>query len=84
MERSTMPSAHNSPPLRRASIGYHVVRWVLGFVLLGAALLKLNGLSAGPVARMGVFSTPEFQVAVVQFEFFLALWLLSGKHPLGS
>ncbi|MCI0461710.1 MAG: DUF1573 domain-containing protein [Gemmataceae bacterium] len=37
-----------------------------------------------PVARMGLFSTPEFQVAVIQFEVFLAVWLLSGKRPLGS
>jgi hypothetical protein len=56
----------------------------LGILLLAAAVLKLQGLGADPVARMGAFSTPEFQVAVVEFEAFLAVWLLSGKRPLGS
>ncbi len=60
------------------------VRYLLGLLLLVAAFLKLNGLGMDPVARMGIFSTPEFQVAVIQFEAFLAVWLLSGKRPLGS
>ena len=61
-----------------------MVRCLLGLVLLLAALLKFYGLAIEPVARMGLFSTPEFQVAVIEFEVFLAVWLLSGWRPLGS
>ncbi len=71
-------------PPYRILLGYQVVRCLLGSLLLVAALLKLNGLAADPVARMGIFSTPEFQVAVIEFELFLAVWLLWGKRPLGS
>jgi hypothetical protein len=56
----------------------------LGAVLLLAALLKSYGLAVDPVARLGFFSTPEFQVAVIEFEVFLAVWLFSGWRPLGS
>lgn len=63
---------------------YSIVRSALGVLLLLAAVLKLSGLGADPVARMGIFSAPEFQLAVIEFEVFLALWLLSGKRPLGS
>jgi len=56
----------------------------LGTLLLLAAVLKLRGLTADPVARMGIFSTPEFQVAIIEYEVFLAVWLLWGKAALGS
>ena len=61
-----------------------MVRCLVGVLLLLAAVLKLSGLSADPVARMGLFSTPEFQLAVIEFEVFLAVWLLSGKAPAAS
>ena len=61
-----------------------MVRALVGVVLLLAAMLKFYGLAIEPVARMGLFSTPEFQVAVIEFEVFLAVWLLSGWRPLGS
>jgi hypothetical protein len=53
-------------------------------LLLAAAGLKLAGLAVDPVGRMGLFSAPAFQVAVVEFEVFLAAWLLWGKRPAGS
>jgi len=33
---------------------------------------------------MGLFTAPSFQIAVIEFEFFLAAWLLWGRQPLGS
>ena len=56
----------------------------LGLLLLVAAGLKLNGLAVEPGGRMGLFTAPAFQVGVVEFEIFLAIWLLSGKQPLGA
>jgi hypothetical protein len=56
----------------------------LAVLLLAAAGLKLNGLAVDPVSRMGLFSAAAFQVAVIEFEIFLAVWLLWGKQPLGS
>jgi len=47
-------------------------------------MLKLTGLAVDPVGRMGLFSLPAFQIAVIEFEIFLAAWLLWGNHPLGS
>jgi hypothetical protein len=56
----------------------------LGLLLLTAAGLKAHGLAVEPVGSMGLFSTTEFQFAVVEFEILMAVWLLSGKQPLGS
>lgn len=68
--------------LRRLS--YPVVSRCLGVLLFAAAVLKLNGLAVDPVGRMGLFSATGFQVAVIEFEIFLAVWLLWGKQPIGS
>lgn len=57
---------------------YSLVARLLGLLLLMAAGLKLYGLRVEPVAGAGIFSAAEFQVAVVEFEIVLALWLLSG------
>jgi hypothetical protein len=67
-----------------------LLRWqpllgrLLGLLLLTAAALKIHGLGTDPIARMGIFSTAEFQLAIIVFELALAVWLLSGKQPLGS
>jgi hypothetical protein len=63
---------------------YSWISRFLALLLLAAAGLKLTGLAVDPVGRMGLFSMPAFQIAVVEFEFFLAAWLLWGKRPLGS
>ena len=65
-------------------LSYSVVSRSLGILLLAAAGLKLNGLAVDPVGRMGLFTLPAFQIAVVEFEIFLAVWLLWGRLPLGS
>jgi hypothetical protein len=63
---------------------YSLVSRVLAVLLLATAGLKLNGLAVEPVGRMGLFTASAFQIAVVEFEIFLAVWLLWGKQPLGS
>ncbi len=63
---------------------WSLVSRILALLLLAAAGLKLYGLGIEPVASSGLFSAPEFQIAVVQFELFLAAWLLWGKYPLVS
>jgi hypothetical protein len=63
---------------------YTWVARLLALLLLAAAGLKLNGLAVDPVGRIGLFSLPAFQIAVVEFELFLAIWLLWGRQPLGS
>ena len=65
-------------------LSYSVVSRCLAVLLLSAAALKLNGLAVDPVGRMGLFTVPAFQIAVVEFELFLAVWLLWGWLPLGS
>ena len=56
----------------------------LGVLLLSAAALKLNGLAVDPVGPTGLFAATAIQVAIVEFEILLALWLLWGVLPLGS
>jgi hypothetical protein len=63
---------------------YSLVSRSLAVLLLTAAVLKLSGLAADPVGRMGMFTASAFQIAVVEFEVFLAAWLLRGTRPLGS
>lgn len=66
---SAMECTRVTPPRAffRLPGGYLTVRCLLGTLLLLAAVLKLRGLTADPVARMGVFSTSEFQVAIIQY-----------------
>jgi hypothetical protein len=57
---------------------------VLGGLLLAAAGLKLYGLSVSAIPRVGWFSQPWVQLAVVEWELILGLWLLSGSYPRGA
>ena len=61
---------------------FSVVSRILGVVLLATAVLKMHGLALDPVSRQGVFSTPEFQMGMVEVEVLLAGWLLWGVRPL--
>lgn len=63
---------------------YSLVSRVLAALLAAAAVLKLKGLAVDPVGRMGLFTVPAFQVGVIEFEIFLAAWLLWGRLPIGS
>jgi hypothetical protein len=71
------------PPSLPSWIHFVVFRW-LGLLLLVAAGLKLHGLAVEPVAHVGPFSAPEFQVALIAVEVLLGLWLLWGRHPIGA
>lgn len=52
---------------------------ILAAVFIVAAGLKVYGLRAHPIAA-GNFWSPAFQVALVEFEIVLALWLWSGAR----
>lgn len=70
--------------MKRYSLPFSLISRCLAILLLVAAGLKLQGLAIDPVGRMGLFTLPAFQIAVVEFEIFLAIWLLWGKQPLGA
>ena len=55
--------------------------WIVripAILLLAAAVLKASGLALDPVGRAGVFSSAEVQLAVIEFEVFVGVWLLTG------
>jgi hypothetical protein len=62
-------------------VGYRIVSRLIGLLLLAAAGLKLQGLAVDPVARVGLFSAAWVQVAVIEFELALGIWLLTGARP---
>jgi hypothetical protein len=74
----------------RPLLRYGLVSRVLGLLLLAAAGLKVYGLAFDPLGPGGsgrapwYLSDPRVQVALVGLEFVLALWLLWGKHAVGS
>ena len=61
-----------------------LVSRILALLLLAAAFLKANGLGFETVASKGIFSGPEFQIALVELEIILGIWLMWGKNPVGS
>jgi hypothetical protein len=61
-----------------------VIMRFTGTLLLAAAVLKAAGLGVEPVGRMGLFSTPEFQLALIECELFLGIWFWSGFSPIGA
>lgn len=64
-------------------IPHQFVFRALSLLLMGTALLKLQGLAVDPLARRGLLATPEIQLAVVELELVLAAWLWFGvKAPL--
>ncbi|MBI2805142.1 MAG: hypothetical protein HYX68_09195, partial [Planctomycetes bacterium] len=61
--------------------------WILripAILLLAAAALKAWGLALDPVGRAGFFSSAEGQLAIVEFEIFLGIWLLTGRAAVGA
>jgi hypothetical protein len=73
--------AMNSPTRQRF---LRTVLALLGVLLLAAAGLKLYGLNVSPFAQYGNFSTPWLQMAAVEWEIILGLWLLSGAYRVGA
>ncbi len=54
------------------------MRLLVGGVLLAAAGLKGHGLALGPLAQDSFLASPRLQIATIQVEVLLGLWLLSG------
>jgi hypothetical protein len=54
------------------------VRIAVGLILLLAAFAKLDGFRFDPLARDTLLASPRAQIAVIELELFLGLWLLSG------
>jgi hypothetical protein len=52
---------------------------VLGVLLLAAAGLKAHGLALEPTGEHTLLSSPRLQIATVEVEVLLGLWLLSGQ-----
>lgn len=59
-------------------MAFHVLRVVLGLFLLSTAGLKLHALLVDSVSYESLFASPRIQIATIQFEFLLGIWLLSG------
>ncbi len=57
---------------------------LLGVLLLVAAILKAQGLGVAPISPMGLLSATWFQVALIEGELLLGLWLTSGASPVGA
>lgn len=64
-----------APPL---SVISFIVRVVLGVFLLAAAGLKVHGLALDPLASESLLLSPRLQIATIEVEILLSLWLLSG------
>ena len=60
------------------------MRLLLGLLLLTAAVLKLYGLNATAVPRVGWFAAPRVQIVAAEWELVLGLWLLSGAYRTGA
>ena len=58
--------------------GYDVLRIAAALLLLMAAGLKAHQLATEPVLGTGLLESRWFLMAVVEFELFFGLWLLSG------
>ena len=79
----TTPSKNLSPRIARGIIGalprgYDALRLFLALLLLTAAGLKAHQLATGPLLGPGLLESRWFLVAVVEFELFFGLWLISG------
>lgn len=61
-----------------------IVRIGLGVLLLATAGLKLYGLGASAVPRVGWFAQPWVQLLTAEWELVLGGWLLSGAYPRAS
>jgi len=72
-------SRHRLPPPQIINRGFRFVRLVLGLLLLVAAGLKAHGLTTDPLSQDSFLASPLLQVAVIEVELLLGLWLLSGR-----
>lgn len=66
--------------VRRTFTWPHAIPLAVGGVLLVAASLKGRQLAAEPTYSSGVIDSRPLQIAVVEFELALGIWLLSRLH----
>lgn len=73
---------------RKAAAGLGmVIGWVIalaGTMLLASAALKSRQYTLSPVAPRGQWSIRGFEPALVGWETFLGLWLISGTSPVAA
>lgn len=60
---------------------FRALQVCLGLLLLTAAGLKTHQLATEPVLETGILNSRWFLIAVVQFELFFGIWLVSGLFP---
>ncbi len=63
---------------------FTIIRFMIGALLLLTASLKLYGSSMFTLPSMAWYTAPWVQLAAVQWEILLGLWLLSRKARIGS
>ena len=73
-----LTAAPSAPATRRPALA-RAVSWLLGSLLLAAALLKLSGASVSPYAQYGTLMDPGVQFLAAEWEIVLGAWLLSGR-----
>jgi hypothetical protein len=66
------------PNALRGSRAFLIVRWLVGLLLLTAAGLKIHALATDPLSQDSLLLSPRLQIATIQVEIVLGLWLLSG------
>jgi hypothetical protein len=76
--------SHTLTSSARVPTGFHVVRLLLSFLLLSAAALKAYALWTDPVPAVSLFTSPRWQIALIELETLLGLWLLIGLYPRGA
>src|SRR5438876_300801 len=57
---------------------FHLLRILLGSVLLAAASLKLHGFVTDPFSQQSFLGSARLEIATIEVEILLGLWLLSG------
>lgn len=82
MEAATLNRVE--PERARGDAARRAVSIVLGMLLLGAAGLKTHALLTDPSPGMSLFSSPRWQIAFIELEVVLGLWLLSGFSSAGA
>ncbi len=65
-------------------VGFHILRIVLASVLLTAAGFKAFALWTDPTPALSLFTSPRWQISLIEAETLLGLWLLSGIAPRGA
>ena len=72
------PATGHRPP---GVLFARVVRFVIAAILLSSAVLKTHQLTTEPLLGSGFLQSRWFLTVVVEYECFLAFWLISGLYP---